>query len=65
METALKSATQPVIDIAKSGVTQAELKSRATKDYEHANRQLLAVANDNPQHAHAAGFTQTARVKGP
>lgn len=61
----LKSATQPVIDIAKSGVTQAELKNRATKDYEHANRQLLAVANDNPQHAHAAGFTQAARVKGP
>jgi len=38
---ALKESLQPLIDVAKSGVTQPELKSRATKDYAEANRQLL------------------------
>lgn len=61
----VKDALQPLIDIAQSGLTLAEQKARATKDYEHANRQLLAVANDNPQSAHTARFTHAARTGGP
>jgi len=38
---ALKESLQPLIDIARSGVSQAELKSRRTKDYAEANRQLV------------------------
>ena len=39
---ALKDALQPLIDIAKSGITQAELKSRATNSYAEANHKLVA-----------------------
>jgi hypothetical protein len=44
------SALKDVTDICHTGLTQAEQKSRATPDYEFANRQLLAAAtNDNQQ----------------
>ncbi|MEZ0262483.1 MAG: hypothetical protein ACAH80_15875 [Alphaproteobacteria bacterium] len=40
-------AIKPLTDICQTGLTQAEQKSQATKDYEHANRQLVTLANDN------------------
>ena len=62
----VKDALQPLIDITRSGLTIAEQKARATKSYEHANSQLLAVANDDtPRSAHTARFTQSARTGGP
>jgi hypothetical protein len=41
------AALSPVIDICNSGVSQAQQKSDATRDYAHANSQLLQTANDN------------------
>lgn len=64
----VKDALQPVIDIAKSGLTLAERKSRATVDYAHANKQLVAATNDNVSTqgiAQARGFTQAAKPGRP
>jgi hypothetical protein len=41
------AALNEVIEICHSGLTLAERKSRATSDYDHACRQLLAASNDN------------------
>lgn len=43
---AVAPALQPVLDICKSGVTVAEQKAQATRDYAHAN-DLLFAANEN------------------
>lgn len=40
-------AIKPLTEICQTGLTQAEQKSQATKDYDHANRQLVTLANDN------------------
>lgn len=55
----IAAALQPVTEICRTGLTLAEQKSLATRDYDHANRQLLAVANDNRQ------FLPSARLKLP
>jgi hypothetical protein len=48
---AIAPALQPLTEICRTGLTQAEQTSRATKDYDHANRRLLA--NDNQPQAAA------------
>ena len=46
----LAEATAPLIEVCKTGITQAETKAKATKDYRQANALLLgafATSNDN------------------
>ncbi len=48
---AIQKELQPLIDIAKSGLSQAELKSRQTIDYADANRRLLETTNGHKRTA--------------
>jgi hypothetical protein len=56
----VKESLKDVTDICKTGLTLAEKTSRATPDYDFANRQLVAAAsNDNRQ------FLPSARLRLP
>lgn len=54
----LAEALSPLLEICRTGVSQAQITAGHTHSYEHANRQLLQASNDNGTASPAAAFNK-------